>query len=130
MKVLLIIPDTSVRQTLERLLEFEGYDVFKVNTKEEALELNRVKRFGLVLMDPLAESISSEEFIEGLPKDHAPIGLVSDSPRLERLGKALDVDFCIHVPFDPEEFLGHVEAIARVQGMMPQPMGNQPVVLH
>lgn len=130
MKILLVVPKSAVRQTLERLLDFEGYDLLSVQNKEEALELVRIKRFGLILLDPSAETMTTEEFIEALPAGHAPVGLISDSARVEKMAKALGLELFVRVPFDPEEFLGHVESLARVQGLSPRPMGTAPVVLH
>jgi CheY-like chemotaxis protein len=60
--VLVVDDDKDIRETLQELIEDEGYDVASARNGLEALERIRERRFGLVVLDLFMPGMDGTEF--------------------------------------------------------------------
>jgi two-component SAPR family response regulator len=117
LEILLVDDDETLRQSLQLLLQAEGYSIAVASSGEEALEQARLRYFDLVLCDvrmpgidgietikQLKDSISDAHFVvmTGYASEDAPVQAL-------RLG----VDDYLHKPFDIPIFLEKLRALAR-----------------
>ena len=117
MNILLVDDDETLRESLNLLLENEGYTIAVAASGEEALKKADLEYFDLVLCDVRMPGIDGLETIERL-KDRVDdayfivmTGYASDEAPIKAL--KLGVDDYLTKPFDIPVFLEKLRAVAR-----------------
>lgn len=117
MDILLVDDDETLRQSLQMLLESEGYSITEAQSGEKALEEARLHYFDLVLCDVRMPGIDGIETIAQLKDSIADAhfvvmtGYASEEAPIQAL--RLGVDDYLTKPFDIPVFLEKLRAIAR-----------------
>ena len=117
MNILLVDDDETLRESLNLLLENEGYSISVAASGEEALEKADLEYFDLVLCDVRMPGIDGLETIERLKERVADAyfvvmtGYASDEAPIKAL--KLGVDDYLTKPFDIPLFLEKLRAVAR-----------------
>ncbi len=127
--ILVVEDDTLLAQTLEDLLEEEGYSVTLAVNGEEALEKTFQRRFDLYLLDinlPLLDGITLlKELREAA--DTTPAIFLTSHAKEQKLkeGFLSGGDDYITKPFENEELLLRIEALLRrTQKDIPEQIGD------
>ena len=115
--ILLIEDDTLLAESLEDLLEEEGYEVTHAVNGEEALELTYERSFDLYLVDinlPLLDGITLLKELRAAD-DMTPAIFLTSHTKKEKLKEsfASGGDDYITKPFENEELLLRIEALLR-----------------
>ena len=116
-KILLVEDEFRVADFIRRGLAAEGYNVEHVSTGEEALERTKEDEFQLIILDLMLPGISGQSVCKTLRVrgEMTPIlmltALGNVSERVE--GLRLGADDYLPKPFDFEELLARIEALAR-----------------
>ena len=116
-KLLLVEDEFRVADFIRRGLAAEGYNVEHVSTGEEALERTKEDEFQLIILDLMLPGISGQSVCKTLRVrgEMTPIlmltALGNVSERVE--GLRLGADDYLPKPFDFEELLARIEALAR-----------------
>ncbi len=112
--ILLLEDDRSLAETLEELLEENGYEVTWVGDGEEAAEKSYEERYDLYVLDINVPQIDGLELLESLRNadDDTPAIFISAMVDIDTIAKgfALGADDYIKKPFFPEELLIRVDA--------------------
>jgi len=113
-KILLLEDDTLLAETLQELLQSEGYDVTLVLDGGAAADASYEEKFDLYIFDINVPEISGLELLESLrgADDKTPAIFISALVDLNSITKGFQVgaDDYIKKPFFPEELLIRVNA--------------------
>ncbi len=113
-KILLLEDDYELAETLQELLESNGYDVELVHRGEEAIDATYEQRYDLYVFDINVPDLSGIELLESLRNadDETPTVFISAMVDLKTIAKgfAVGADDYIKKPFFPEELLIRVNA--------------------
>ena len=127
--ILIVEDDALLAETLEDLLEEEGYEVILAVNGEEALERTYDHSFNLYLIDinlPLLDGITLLKELRDAD-DTTPAIFLTSHTKKEKLkeGFASGGDDYITKPFDNEELLLRIEALLRrTQQILPKQIGD------
>ncbi len=113
-KILLLEDDPILLETIQELLESEGYEVYVAQDGEEASQLAYEERFDLYIFDINVPEIDGLSLLEALREadDNTPAIFISALVDIETIATAFNVgakDY-IKKPFFPEEILIRVNA--------------------
>lgn len=113
-RILLLEDDTLLAQTLEELLQSEGYDTTLVQNGNAAIDATFDSKFDLYVFDINLPDISGIELLDSLRNadDKTPTIFISALVDLSSISKAFKVgaqDY-IKKPFFPEELLIRINA--------------------
>ncbi len=128
-KILLVEDDTLLAESVEDLLEEEGYEVVIASNGEEALSHTYEEKFDLYLIDinlPLLDGLTLLTELRNVNDDTPAIFLTSHKEK-EKLkeGFSSGGDDYITKPFDNEELLLRIEALLRrLKPDLPRQIGN------
>jgi CheY-like chemotaxis protein len=109
--VLIVEDDRDIRESLQEILEFEGYEVLTATNGKEGVEaLSRMPRPCLILLDLMMPVMNGWQFLEAQKSNHclATIPVVVVSAVSER-DKAAGAAAFIKKPVDLESLLKTVE---------------------
>ncbi len=113
-KILLLEDDTLLAQTLQELLEMEGYDVTLSYSGNEAIDASYEYSYDLYVFDINVPDISGIEILKSLrdADDKTPTIFISALVDLNSISQAFEVgaDDYLKKPFFPEELLIRVNA--------------------
>ena len=113
-KILLLEDDILLAETLQELLEGEGYDVTLVTDGAAAADTSYDEQFDLYVFDINVPEINGLELLEGLrgADDKTPAIFISALVDLNSISKGFEVgaDDYIKKPFFPEELLIRINA--------------------
>jgi len=113
-KILLMEDNLDLGETLQEMLEDEGYDVNWVKDGIEASECSYENKFDLYVFDINVPSFNGLELLEALRNadDKTSTIFISALIDLETIKKAFDIgaDDYIKKPFFPEELLVRIKA--------------------
>jgi len=113
-KILLLEDDALLGETLEELLQQEGYEVSLVTSGNEAIDESYENNFDLYVFDINVPDISGLELLESLrdADDKTPTIFISALVDLNSISKAFEIgaDDYIKKPFFPQELLIRVNA--------------------
>ena len=108
--VLVVDDDKDIRETLQELLEDEGYDVATARNGAEALERARQVQPGLVILDLFMPGMDGSEFRRRQLEDpeiaHLPVLVISAAAGLEDRVSAMRPAGHLEKPVRLEELLG------------------------
>jgi DNA-binding response OmpR family regulator len=112
--ILLMEDEVDLGETLEEMLEDEGYAVVWVKDGVEASEVSFTKQFDLYIFDINVPEFNGLELLESLreAEDNTPAIFISAMVDLETIKKAFKVgaEDYLKKPFFPEELLLRIEA--------------------
>jgi DNA-binding response OmpR family regulator len=117
--ILAIDDDASIRESLSRTLEREGYNVLEAGSAEPALALVREHRPDVIILDTILPDMSGYEFcshLRNLPfVDRTPVLFLSDYQGAQQVALALDSggDDYLRKPFVARELNARVRALLR-----------------
>lgn len=120
--ILAIDDDSSIRESVSRSLEREGYNVLEAESAEPALALLREHRPDIIILDTVLPDMSGYEFCTHLRKlpfvDRTPILFISDYQGAQQVAMALDSggDDYLRKPFVARELNARVRALLRRAG--------------
>jgi OmpR family response regulator RpaB len=132
-RALVVDDDEGIRFFLEEALEDAGYQVSSVSNGRDALELLRVERFGLVLLDlRLGGHVDGQRILE-MVKWRWPETVVIILTAYGSLESAIDaihegVDGYLLKPVEPEEILRTVQGALRRKRVQEGGMEQDPQV--
>jgi len=113
-KILLLEDDALLGETLEELLEQEGYEVILVTCGNDAINESYENDFNLYVFDINVPDMSGLELLESLrgAEDKTPTIFISALVDLNSISKAFEIgaDDYIKKPFFPQELLIRVDA--------------------
>jgi two-component system, OmpR family, response regulator MprA len=120
MRILVVDDEAAVRESLERSLRFEGYEVVGAGDGAEALERVRRDRPDAVVLDVLMPRLDGLETCRRLRArgDHLPVLLLTARDGVADRVNGLDVgaDDYLVKPFALEELLARLRALLRRVG--------------
>lgn len=113
-RILLLEDDVELAQTLEELLEQNGYGVTTVHNAQEAIDASYEGKYDLYIFDINLPDITGIELLESLrhAQDATPVMFISALVDLDTISKGFraGADDYIKKPFFPEEILIRIEA--------------------
>ncbi|GAC1553299.1 MAG: response regulator transcription factor [Herpetosiphon sp.] len=118
-QTILVVDDTpSLRQMVTSYLSHEGFRVLGAADGREALQIARVERPDLIILDLMMPQMGGYDFIRAYNKDgQAPIIILT--AKLDEhdkvLGLELGADDYVTKPFSPRELTARVRAVLRRQ---------------
>jgi DNA-binding response OmpR family regulator len=112
--ILLMEDDIDLGETIEEMLELEGYSVVLVKDGVEASEVSFDTKFDLYIFDINVPEFNGLELLEALRNadDNTPTIFISALVDLETISQAFDIgaEDYIKKPFFPEELLIRIKA--------------------
>jgi len=112
--ILLMEDELDLGETLQEMLELEGYVVTWVKDGDEASEVSFEEKFDLYIFDINVPEINGLELVEALrdAEDNTPVIFISALIDLDTMKKAFSIgaEDYIKKPFFPEELLLRIEA--------------------
>ena len=117
MRVLLIEDDSATAQSIELMLQSEGFNVYTTSTGEEGVDLGKIYDYDIILLDINLPDMSGYEVLKTLrvSKVQTPIlilsGLAGIDDKVRGLGFGAD-DYMTK-PFHKNELIARIQAIVR-----------------
>ena len=117
MRVLLIEDDSATAQSIELMLQSEGFNVYTTDLGEEGVDLGKLYDYDIILLDLNLPDMSGYEVLKTLriAKVGTPIlilsGLVGIEDKVRGLGFGAD-DYMTK-PFHKDELVARIHAIVR-----------------
>ncbi len=117
MRVLLIEDDSATAQSIELMLQSEGFNVYTTDLGEEGVDLGKIYDYDLIVLDLNLPDMSGFEVLKSLrlAKIGTPIlilsGLVDIETKVRGLGFGAD-DYMTK-PFNKSELVARIHAIVR-----------------
>ena len=116
-RVLVADDDRAIRESLERLLQLEGYQAATAIDGAAALELARTHPFDLIVLDLMMPSVDGLTVCRVLraEQDTTPIIMLTARTETSDRVAGLDAgaDDYLPKPFDPPELLARIRALLR-----------------
>jgi two-component system OmpR family response regulator len=114
--ILIVDDDPKIREVVRYALGKEGFETVEAGNGAEALEVFRLERPGLIILDILMPEMDGTEVCRALrAKSRVPIiFLSSKDDEIDRiLGLELGGDDYVTKPFSPRELVARVRAVLR-----------------
>ncbi len=125
-KVLVVEDDELLVMVLERLLSACGFNVWSVDTGEEALECAQSERPDLILLDGMLPGMDGFEILRNLRETTAlrdiPVIFLTAQDREEDIVRGLSmgaIDYILK-PFKPKELVARVSRALALSGAAAQ----------
>jgi len=116
-RILVADDDRAIRESLQRLLAFEGHDVTAVGDGAAVIEAVRLSDIDLVVLDLMMPAIDGVTVCRMLRSngDRVPVLMLTARTETSDRVAGLDAgaDDYLAKPFDPEELLARVRALLR-----------------
>ena len=114
MRVLVVDDERNIRESIQRLLEFEGIDSACAQDGREAVEILRSETFDAIVADLKMPVMGGQELLERIRDEGygSPVIMISALGEIGDAVKALKtgaVDYLIK-PFDPDELIHKIRA--------------------
>jgi DNA-binding response OmpR family regulator len=117
-KILLLEDDYDLAETLEELLEENGYEVSVVHTAQEAIEASYQHRFNLYVFDINLPDMNGLELLRSLreAEDTTPTIFISALIDLNSISEAFGAGAYDYIkkPFFPQELLIRIDAKLKI----------------
>jgi two-component system cell cycle response regulator CtrA len=117
MRVLLIEDDNATAQSIELMLQSEGFNCFTTDLGEEGIDLGKLFDYDIILLDLGLPDMSGYEVLRALrvAKISTPILILSGMAGIEDKVKGLGVgaDDYLTKPFHKDELVARIRAIVR-----------------
>ena len=117
MRVLLVEDDANTAQSIELILQSEGYIVDTTDLGEDGLEIGKLYDYDIIILDLMLPDIDGYEVLRRLRSSrvNTPILILSGLSELDNKIKGLGfgADDYLTKPFDRRELLARIQAIVR-----------------
>jgi two-component system cell cycle response regulator CtrA len=117
MRVLLIEDDSATAQSIELMLQSEGFNVYTTDLGEEGADLGKVYDYDVILLDLNLPDMSGYEVLKALrvSKVRTPILILSGLASIENKvrGFGFGADDYMTKPFHKDELVGRIHALVR-----------------
>lgn len=119
MRVLVVDDEKSIRVTLKKFLENEGYEADSAETAMQAIELIEANSYDVLLSDIIMPRISGVEFLDDVKKiiPDVPVIMMTGEPTVETAVTALQrgaFDY-LKKPIQKDELLKSVKQAAQIR---------------
>jgi two-component system cell cycle response regulator CtrA len=122
MRVLLIEDDSATAQSIELMLQSEGFNVYKTDLGEEGVDLGKIYDYDIILLDLNLPDMSGYEVLKTLrvSKVQTPILILSGLAGIEDKvrGLGFGADDYMTKPFHKDELVARIHAIVRKEYQM------------
>lgn len=127
--ILIVDDDSSVRATLEEILDLEGYPVESAKDGYEALQMVERTRPSLVVLDMRMAGLDGWSFAQKLRErgHHLPILVMTADQSARRWAEELGADGYLAKPFDLTDLL---DAIERLRDRPASYQAPRPPIIH
>jgi len=115
-KLLICDDEAGLRAVIKRYAVFEGYDVTEASDGMEAVELCRVQKFDIIIMDVMMPDLDGFSAVKEIRKIHDTpvIMLTARGEEYDKvLGFEVGVDDYVVKPFSSKEIMLRINAILR-----------------
>ncbi len=114
-KILIVEDDIDIRETLEQLLELEGYDVYSASNGKVGMEtLSEMPSPDLILLDLLMPVMNGWEFLQAQKQLHehnsVPVFILSSYSNVEDIPETL---LYVEKPLDFSGLLKQIHGVWR-----------------
>ena len=117
MRVLLIEDDSATAQSIELMLQSEGFNVYTTDLGEEGVDLGKIYDYDIILLDLNLPDMSGYEVLKTLrvSKVRTPILILSGLAGIEDKvrGLGFGADDYMTKPFHKDELVARIHAIVR-----------------
>ncbi len=117
MRVLLIEDDSATAQSIELMLQSEGFNVYTTDLGEEGADLGKLYDYDIILLDLNLPDMSGYEVLKMLrvAKVQTPILILSGLAQIEDKvrGLGFGADDYMTKPFHKDELVARIHAIVR-----------------
>jgi two-component system, cell cycle response regulator CtrA len=117
MRVLLVEDDSSVAQSIELMMQSEGFIVDSTDLGEDGLEIGKLYDYDIIILDLMLPDIDGYEVLRRLRSARVvtPILILSGLSELDHKIKGLGfgADDYLTKPFDKRELIARIQAIVR-----------------
>jgi two-component system, cell cycle response regulator CtrA len=117
MRVLLIEDDSALAQSIQLMLQSEGFNVYQTDLGEEGVDLGKLYDYDIILLDLNLPDVSGYEVLKALrvSKVQTPILILSGLAGIEDKVRGLGVgaDDYMTKPFHKDELVARIHAIVR-----------------
>ena len=117
MRVLLIEDDSATAQSIELMLQSEGFNVYTTDLGEEGVDLGKLYDYDIILLDLNLPDMSGYEVLKTLrvSKVQTPILILSGLAGIEDKvrGLGFGADDYMTKPFHKDELVARIHAIVR-----------------
>lgn len=114
MRVLLIEDDSATAQSIELMLQSEGFNVYKTDLGEEGVDLGKIYDYDIILLDLNLPDMSGYEVLKTLrvSKVQTPILILSGLAGIEDKvrGLGFGADDYMTKPFHKDELVARIHA--------------------
>ena len=119
-KILVADDEQSMRDTLQMMLEKEGFEVESAENGAQALALFREKSFDLVLTDLKMPNMGGLELIDSLSPSDVPIIIMTAYASKDEAIRALNLgaSFFIEKPFKKPELLNYINRAIKMDELI------------
>lgn len=127
-KLVLIVEDEKkIAEVIHSYLEKNGYKAFYALNGKDALELFKLHKFNLVILDLMLPDITGEEICKKIRKmSRVPIIMLTAKTDEKDIlyGFNIGTDDYIEKPFSPKELMARIDAIFRRTSNEIKPVSN------
>lgn len=117
MRVLLIEDDSATAQSIELMLQSEGFNVYTTDLGEEGVDLGKLYDYDLILLDLNLPDMSGMDVLRTLrvAKINTPIMILSGSVEIDTKVKTFSggADDYMTKPFHKDELVARIHAVVR-----------------
>src|SRR3954464_5343086 len=117
MRVLLIEDDSAMAQSIELMLNAQGFNVYTTDLGEEGIDLGKLYEYEIVLLDLNLPDMSGFEVLRSMrvSKVKTPILILSGIAGIEDKvkGLGLGADDYLTKPFEKDELVARIHAVVR-----------------
>jgi two-component system cell cycle response regulator CtrA len=117
MRVLLIEDDSATAQSIELMLNSEGFNVYTTDLGEEGVDLGKIYDYDLILLDLNLPDMSGMEVLRTLriAKIDTPIMILSGSTEIDTKVRTFSggADDYLTKPFHKDELVARIHAVVR-----------------
>ncbi|HEV7768829.1 MAG TPA: response regulator [Thermoanaerobaculia bacterium] len=113
--ILVVDDDDATQKLVQALLRRHGYATVLAANGGQAIELLRVRRFSMIVLDMMMPHVSGHEVIEFLARESIRVPVVvctAAPPKMTSDLNAAIVKAVIRKPFDIDDFVATVTSVA------------------
>ena len=116
-KILLVEDEEAIRKFVKINLEREGYTVFEAGSGEDGLEIARLKRPDIVVLDIMLPGIDGFEVCKNLRQEFPQLGIIMLTAKAEDYDKIMGLQYgtddYLTKPFNPTELTLRIKSLER-----------------
>ncbi len=117
MKILVVEDEKSIRKFIKINLERENYQVFEVESGEEALELIENQEIHMVILDLMLPGMDGYQVCESLRKKDQELGIIMLTAKSQDMDKIMGLEYgaddYMTKPFNPKELVLRIRSLER-----------------